>query len=192
MSVGPVTLVAVLLAAGAIGLSVVGTADRSSAGWWVGAAVDSDVGVVFGRRDAHVPRLGLDLSSVAIVMAAALAAGAAYQSSPDAGTARLRSLAYALVPGVVVLLALSLPDGRLAARGRALVAVASIAVSVVVGVVVGDSAHVSAGTYVIMAGLAAIVSVITFMQRCRVAGALDRARCSGWAGASWSRRRRRR
>jgi len=181
VSVGPVTLVATLLAAGAVGLAVLGAVEGASAGWWVGAAVVATwalCAVVVARR---VPRLGLDLSLVAIVMAAAFAAGAAYESSPDSGTARLRSLAIALVPGIVVLLALSLPDGRLATRGRVLVAVASIVASLGFGLAVGDSTQVPVGAYVVVAGLAAIISVIAFMQRCRVAGALDRARLQ-WMG----------
>ena len=181
VSVGPVTLVAMLLAAGAVGLAVLGAVDRASAGWWVGAAVVATwalCAVVVARR---VPRLGLDLSLVAIVMAAALAAGAAYESSPGSGTARLRSLAIALVPGIVVLLALSLPDGRLATRGRALVAVASIAASLAFGLAVGDSTPVPVGAYVVVAVLAAVIAVIAFMQRCRGAGVLDRARLQ-WMG----------
>jgi signal transduction histidine kinase len=181
VSVGPVTLVALLLAAGAIALAVVAAAERASAGWWVGAAVVSTWAVCAAVVARRVPLLGLDLSLVAIVMAAALAAGAAYQSSPGAGGARLRSVAFALMPGVAVLLALSLPDGRLATRGRVLVAVASIAASVAFGVAVGDAKHLPVGTYVLVGCLAAVISVIAFVQRCRGAGALDRARLQ-WMG----------
>jgi signal transduction histidine kinase len=180
-SVGGATVGASVLSLVALGLTVVAVLDRSSIGWWVGAVVVAMWAVCAVVVALRVPMLGVVMGVMAVVMSAAMAASAAYESSPSASEARLRSLTFALVPAAAVLLALSLPDGRLRSRARWIVLVVSVGGAVAFGLMVGDAVHLPVGSYTIEASLAALIAVIGYVQRCNGAGTLDRARLQ-WMG----------
>jgi signal transduction histidine kinase len=177
----PFAAPAVLVGVGAAIAAVVALSDAahpSQVRWaaTVVAVIWGAAGGLIGLRRRSEP-LGLIVAAVAALAAAVLTGSAKTGTS----NGRLRDVATALLLAVLFHLALGLPDGRLLTRmRRAFVAVAYVA-AVAIGFAerAGDP-EVGIPTIAFGAVLL-VVALAGYADRCRNAGAVDRARLQ-WAG----------
>jgi signal transduction histidine kinase len=133
-------------------------------------------GLLIGLRRRSEP-LGLLVAFVAAFSAAAL------EGSAKTGTAngRLRDVATALTIAVLFHLATALPEGRLADRSRKIFVGLAYVAAVAVGAA-GSATDSAIGVpTVVLGGVLLAIAVAFYGQRCRNAGAVERARLQ-WAG----------
>ncbi len=173
----PAFVVGVASAGGAV-VSLAGVGDPSQvrlAATGV-AVVWGLAGVLIGLRRRSEP-LGIMVAAVAALATAALAGSAGTGSS----NGRLRDIATALLIAVLFHLAMGLPDGRLVDRSRRVL----VALGYLAGVVIGAAESASDSEIgvptIALAGLLGFVALGAYANRCRNAGAVDRARLQ-WAG----------
>ena len=151
--------------------------DHGEAAWTVGAvvvAVWALSSVLVARR---LPSLGATLAGVSLVMGLALVLTS--RAAADSDYDRARTLVVMLLVAAALHLALVLPLGRFVDRRRAVAAVVGYAVCLGVGLAMGDDLELLPILLVIAA--AAGVGLMSFLRRCRGAGARDRARLQ-WMG----------
>ncbi len=177
----PFALPALVVGVAAAGVAIVSLADvgaPSDVRWAATgvAAVWGLAGVLIGMRRRGEP-LGLLVALVAACAAAVLAGSA----GTDTGSGRLRDIAAALLAAVLFHLALGLPEGRLGVRWRRVLVGLGYMAAIVVGATAraGDR-EIGGATVALAAGLAAI-ALAAYANRCRRAGAVERARLQ-WAG----------
>ena len=150
---------------------------------WVAAAVAGAWavgGVVVAWRRPAEP-LGVLMVAVGALGAIGLTADARFISDPSVGWETARALAVCLLPAVLLHLALSLPDGRLTTPRRRVFVVIGYLASIGAATTVRAADTGFATPLAVLSGLAIVVGIAGYVDRCRRAGAFDRARLQ-WAG----------
>lgn len=133
-------------------------------------------GILIGLRRRSEP-LGLLIAAVAALSAAALAGSAATDSTGG----RVRDVGTALLLAVLFHLAVSLPEGRLIQRSRRVLVVLGYVAAIAAGVADdANDAKIGLPTAV-LGGVFLAVALGAYANRCRTAGAVERARLQ-WAG----------
>ncbi len=164
--------------AGAAVVSLPDVADPSGVRWAATtvAVVWGIAGVLIGLRRRREP-LGLLVAAVAAFLAAVLAGFAAN----DTTSVRVRDVAAALLAAVLFHLAVGLPEGRLVVRWRRVLVAMGYGAAIVVGVTASDTDRSIGGATVGLGVVLTVVALGAYANRCRHAGAVERARLQ-WAG----------
>ena len=165
-------------AAGAAIVSVAGVSAPSEVRWagTVVAVVWGLAAVLIGLQRRSEP-LGLLVGVVALCLAGVLIGRAA----TDTSGGRLRDVAAAGLVAVLFHLVVSLPEGRMLVRSRRVAVAAGYLAAIVVGVAENaDDSEIGLATVALAAVLVA-VALGLYANRCRSAGAVERARLQ-WAG----------
>ncbi len=133
-------------------------------------------GILIGLRRRSEP-LGLIVAAVAALSAVVLAGSA----SSDSTGGRARDVGTALLLAVLFHLAVGLPEGRLIQRSRRVLVALGYIVAIAVGMAEdAKDAQIGVPTAV-LGGVLLAVALGAYANRCRTAGAVERARLQ-WAG----------
>jgi signal transduction histidine kinase len=177
----PFAAPAFIVGVAAAGAAVVSIVDVSSPSAVRYAATGVSVvwavaGILIGLRRRSEP-LGLLVTGVALLAAAALAGSAA----TDTNGGRAYDLATALLFAVLFHLAVGLPEGRLTDRWRRVLVGLGYLAAIAVGLIEdADEAEIGLPT-VILGTVLLLIALGAYANRCRNAGAVERARLQ-WAG----------